>query len=524
MKIMKVLKFIVTILAVLLCVSKVSAQWIQVENDVSDTTYAFGYAISLDSSGTIFAVGDAKGRAAVYERIDNNWAQMGKTIIKNSNFSQAGWKLNLNGNGKVVAIGDYTNGDAQVFEYDGTDWRQRGENLSGKTHGFFGHSVGLNSNGDILVAAAPLDDSTLINDQGIYVYKYENGNWLLYGEKQTDYDSLNHLGRQVCINSDGSIFASSGFYGDTGMVRIYRMEENKWKQLGNDILCESTGYLFGEDIRLSNDGYTIAIGVVGSLFLPGGTHYCYFSIYNYKNGTWVKKGTDIPGDWSLEFGHVVSINATGDVVAACAPSYDGGPHSYAKVFGFNGTNWEQRGQTIIAEGGKGPKSVSLNDAGNVMAIGEPYYIDATSGTVGRMRIFGLCDTYSQKFITDSSIYYMPNGVVVNKSGVYNDTIPNKAGCDSIISYNVTIEHEATGLIDVSNPRIAIHPNPTKGTIAFEGDDLEFIKDIKVVSITGMEVHCEIRGNMIDLNSCNRGIYIIQFQFKDKVITGKVILE
>lgn len=45
------------------------------------------------------------------------------------------------------------------------------------------------------------------------------------------------------------------------------------------------------------------------------------------------------------------------------------------------------------------------------------------------------------------IYNSPSGQSINASGIYTDTIPNAAGCDSIITINLTIQNPSTSTLD-----------------------------------------------------------------------------
>ena len=47
-------------------------------------------------------------------------------------------------------------------------------------------------------------------------------------------------------------------------------------------------------------------------------------------------------------------------------------------------------------------------------------------------------------------YTAPNGQVFTNSGTYNVTIPNKAGCDSLITINLTIKHNSLNTITTAN--------------------------------------------------------------------------
>ncbi len=60
-------------------------------------------------------------------------------------------------------------------------------------------------------------------------------------------------------------------------------------------------------------------------------------------------------------------------------------------------------------------------------------------------------------------YQLPSGKWVNKSGIYLDTIPNKMGCDSIITVDVTLSVKGS----IPKQKAHLYPNPTNGIITIE---------------------------------------------------------
>lgn len=93
------------------------------------------------------------------------------------------------------------------------------------------------------------------------------------------------------------------------------------------------------------------------------------------NGFWKIIGSKIDGLESNAYsGSSVSINDLGDIVAIGEPGYDGGAGygGLVRVFEWNGTSWTQKGSNLIPLDGKSiGTSVSINSIGNIIAIGCP---------------------------------------------------------------------------------------------------------------------------------------------------------
>ena len=107
--------------------------------------------------------------------------------------------------------------------------------------------------------------------------------------------------------------------------------------------------------------------------------------------TQTQLGSDIDGeavdDWS---GGAVSINSAGDRVAIGAP-YNDGTGSYAghvRVYEYSNSSWSQLGSDIDGEaaGDGSGYSVSMNSAGDRVAIGAPYN-DGTASNAGHVRMY-----------------------------------------------------------------------------------------------------------------------------------------
>ena len=88
---------------------------------------------------------------------------------------------------------------------------------------------------------------------------------------------------------------------------------------------------------------------------------------------WQQAGSEIDGvSQDDHFGNSACMNSDGTVIAVGAPDSDsnGGTSGSVSIYKFNGTDWQQMGNSIVGSSGdKSGFSISLNDDGTIVAIG-----------------------------------------------------------------------------------------------------------------------------------------------------------
>lgn len=136
-----------------------------------------------------------------------------------------------------------------------------------------GSSVSLSGNAAIAVIGAPAGGA----DSRVLVYERDGNNTLVLKatlSKTTDPHSSDALGTRVYISADGSTIAASSptsrgvntSHANCGEVLIFRKIDDVWTQVSTvRHPTPASGLYFGQDIHLSDDGFTLSVGV------PGGT-------------------------------------------------------------------------------------------------------------------------------------------------------------------------------------------------------------------------------------------------------------
>ena len=205
-------------------------------------------------------------------------------------------------------------------------------------------------------------------------------------------------GISVSLSADGSTVAigarnnvdAGGLI--SGHVRVYRWSGTTWAQLGTDINGEAAYDWSGSSVSLSAAGTTVAIGAV--LNDGNGENSGQTRIYGWDGTAWEQLGADIDGEAaSDESGYSVSLSADATTVAIGSRLNDGnGDESgHVRVYRWTGTDWARLGADIDGEGeyDQSGSSISLSADGTTVAIGAPYNNGMAAGHVRVYRWSGL---------------------------------------------------------------------------------------------------------------------------------------
>lgn len=294
-----------------------------------DSNDKFGFNVSLSKDGNTLAVGSpgeagsgqganpavdnlapTSGATYIYEYESGSWQE--PTYIKAHNpdwFNRFGQSVTLNATGDVLAVGAneedrdgvginsssvgtlINSGAVYIFRLTGATWGQEAyikASNSGETDEF-GSTVELNDTGDVLIIAAPFEDSDgagvnptkndLATDSGAaYLYRYDGSDWY-----EADYLKANNaqagdqfgyaaalgaIGNTIVITAmteDGSGAGaqplSDELATDSGAAYVFEYNGINW--LAPSYLkarSPTAGDSFGRSVAISADGLLIAVG------------------------------------------------------------------------------------------------------------------------------------------------------------------------------------------------------------------------------------------------------------------------
>ena len=275
---------------------------------------------------------------------------------------------------------------------------QLAQALLGSTNGQnFGYSVALSDDGSVVAVGAPLASIGGNSEAGlVQVYEMQNGSWTARGPPLFGRNASDQFGSSVSLSSDGSILAcgepTHAAIGDrSGNVRVFVYgPTNQYELLGLELPGAAATDYFGTSVKLSGDGYRLAVGApfvdVGSASTRNITGQV--QVFTYSNSTWQQLGQPLNGSSHLDaFGMSLDISHDGTVLCSGAPrnlKYGG----YVQCFQYDELvtkEWKPLGLAIrnsIAplryDDGWG-QSISLS--GNIrVAIGSPGKNSAVADT------------------------------------------------------------------------------------------------------------------------------------------------
>ena len=216
-----------------------TAQWSQLGSDIDGQAVGeqSGTSISLNSSGTILAVSAPramdnavmKGKVRLFEWNGSSWIQKGSDILGSNQGDVFGESISISANGNTVIVGAPSflgegylsptgpTGYARVFEWNGSNWIQKGIDINGTApNDIAGSAVSINENGTVIAIGVSSNNGVNGANSGqiVELFALASGMELLgcnkvdYIEEQAanDYSgtvSLNAAGTYRCYRSWG---------------------------------------------------------------------------------------------------------------------------------------------------------------------------------------------------------------------------------------------------------------------------------------------------------------------------------
>ncbi len=408
-----------------ICFTVSSQNWVQVGNDMNgeaDADTSARYA-SLSADGHTVAIGapgnsDAgtyAGHVRVYTYDGASWLQKGSDIDGEAQDDYSG-PVGISADGNTVAIGAPRNDDAgdnfgnvRVFDFNGTNWIQRGASIPGETtNGQSGTSVGISANGNRVVIGSPINGTGQVR-----VFEWNGSSWIKLGSNINGKATYDEFGTAVRISADGNTFIAGAPYSnsggwDAGAISVYVYNGTDWEAKGDDIPGETAYGYFGHSVAISADGNTV---ISGESYYGNGVDYGRARVFMWNGSSWIQKGQNLDGLRDIDYyGSEVGMNNSGNIIAVRG-NFDGDGNNYgqgrATMYIYNGTNWVQLGSSVNGEslGDDCGYALSFSASGDTIVIGSPKGPFETYQTfAGQARVF----------LYDGPLYVSENNLVSSK--------------------------------------------------------------------------------------------------------------
>jgi hypothetical protein len=385
--------------------------WTQLGQDIDGGNIydRSGQTVSMNSAGdrvaigapasTVSGKGVSTGRVKVYQWNGTTWVQLGQDIDGEAGGDGSGSAISMNSAGDRVAIGSplsqgavpdfFHSGQVRIYQWNGATWTQLGQDIEGGIDVVgTGNDVSMNSAGDrVFILASECNYPRRAFNSVVRVYQWNGTTWTRLGQdvrerniypNGEDYSSIS-------ANSAGDIFAIGnahyvmGSVWGSGYVGVYQWNGTTWAQLGQNRFGKQIhADRFGAVVSINSAGNIVAVGAPGDSSSGGVNGEGYVGVYQWNGTTWTQLGQYI-AVYSLLYttGISLSINSAGDRVTIGEPRNDnvnGVDAGRVRVYQLLCGMWVLLGQNILGEAvydGSG-WSVSINSAGNRVAIGAPY--------------------------------------------------------------------------------------------------------------------------------------------------------
>lgn len=457
------------------------------------------------------------------------WNQIGTDIDGQSANEQSSTAISLNAAGTILinsAIraldAGIMKGKARVFEWNGTSWLQKGSDLVGTSQGdVFGDAVSISADGNTIAVGAPGNNSpTYLDPNGptgyTRIFEWDGSNWIQKGTDINGEAPNDVAGTSISINATGTIIAigassNNGANGvRSGHCRIYEWNGSDWTQKGSDIDGEAANDFSGTAVALNYAGSIVVIGASGND--AGGTNSGQVRVYEWNGTNWIQKGTDVDGDTiNKNFGYRISLDESGTTFIAGGYSFVNAALGFIKIFIWNGTNWVQKGQTILGSTDSGffGTSVDISQDGNIIAASS-----LTSN--GDVRVFKFVGSFWTQQGSDilgeassdqfgRSLSLSANGSILAAGTPYNDGNGTNAG------HLRVYENTTLSITDFETIKISLYPNPVSDT--FEISGIIDNQNYTIYSVLGTKIQTGTvsKNQKIDVKNFSNGIYVLKLE-------------
>ncbi|MHC4429632.1 MAG: FG-GAP repeat protein, partial [Planctomycetota bacterium] len=269
-----------------------------------------------------------------------------------------GFGFSTSVSGDVIAVGapaapntGLGPGAAYIFRYDGTTWIEEAR-LAPDQGGLFGISVAVD--GDVLAVGAYLEDS---GAGAVYMYRHDGSSWIREARlTASDASPGDELGRPIAL--DGNVVLAAAKLDDdagtnSGSAYVFRYDGANWNEEAKLIAPDGSGFdWFGQGVSVDREAI-----IVGSRLddFAGMTDVGSAHVFRYDGLAWIHEAKLTASDGADydSFGHQVSICRNVAVVVSPADDDAGDVSGSGYVFVYDGSAWVETAKLLASDGSSG---------------------------------------------------------------------------------------------------------------------------------------------------------------------------
>ncbi len=400
----------------------------------SNNNFLFGSNIASNHDHSILAISAPSGNIGNYTGAglvyiftgNNNWIQT--AILSGSNANTGdnfGYALSMNDSGTVLAISSPNKnldtgintltgaGAVYIFNKNDSNWTESTIITGSGSHAGqrFGHSLELSKDGNILVVGTPNKDlitgfNTYIGAGVASIFAYQTNVWReLQQVNASNPEDQDGFGHSVSLSSDGYVvgIGATGKYVESyqnlGSLHLFKGNQfniDYWQEKAiltgnNSSARDSLGY----SIKVSYDGNTILSSSIKNNSNAG---YAYvftgdmFGEFDYKQSQRLQSSDSSAGD---NFGYSLTMNKSANLLCISSP-YD----SYSNltsggscyIFEKNNFSWTEKQKitgniNYTQSYNKFGNIVSLNNDGTNLLVGSELFDTGSYNNIGSVYNF-----------------------------------------------------------------------------------------------------------------------------------------
>ena len=164
---------------------------------------------------------------------------------------------------------------------------------------------------------------------------------------------------------------------------VFEYSNGVWEQVGNEIKGITNNAWFGHTVSLNDDGSILAVGAPGDSAIQQGET----PVFVLNEGNWKLLGVPLWG------GYAVDLSSNGHRVITASPyDHENGPSSGAALVSeWNGTDWNTVGEKLLGlPNDLSGTSVAISGDGMRMASSSPGDSFFEQEDVGFVRVYDNC--------------------------------------------------------------------------------------------------------------------------------------